>query len=257
MSYRGNFQEMDPQVYVQSLFDTSTTQKQKLGTTRRLSDGREFIYGKAGAANLVAGVLCQGPVHDVANHGNLAIAANVTAAANAKAVTVTLSDLAATANMYKEGFLHINTGANAIGDLYKVLSNPAANANASCVITLYDAIRTTLLAATHKATLCKHPFDGLIIHPSPPTQAPVGVTLVDVLANNYAWFQRRGPAPVLANGTLVAGQVVMPSEAVDGAVSPVNNAYAANVVPGVLLPVVGRVLTVNANAHVALIDLIL
>jgi hypothetical protein len=247
------FVEVDPKTFVQSLFEQSSTQKQRLGTIRRLSDGREFIYGQAGGANIAVGVLCQGAVHDVANHGNIAV---TNANANDTSVTVTLSDLAATANMYAEGYLHISNSTTAgKGYAYKVKSHPAANANANLVIQLYDYLRANLTTAF--VTLCRHPAKALIIHPSPPTQALVGATVIPVTANYYAWFQRRGPAAVLANGTLVAGDHVAPSASVDGSVSPANslNANSNADCPGLLEQRVGKVLTVNADGHYALIDL--
>ena len=245
------FKEQTPKSFLQDLFEESSTQKQRIGTIMRLADGREFVYGQAGAANIAVGLLAQGAVHDVANHGNLATA---NANANATAITVTLSDLLATANMYAEGFLHFNTGTGA-GYGYKIKSHPAAAANANLVVTLYDKLRLTL--ATAKGTLSKHPASSVIVVPSPATQAIIGATIIPVTANYYAWFQKKGPACVLANGTLVAGDLAMSSNDVDGAVSPINNAYAANVVPGVLEQVVGRVITINANAHYAMIYLLL
>jgi hypothetical protein len=241
----GAFKEQTPKSFVQSLFDESSTQKQKIGTICRLADGREFVYGQAGGANIAVGVICQGAVHDVANHGNLAVA---NANAEATAITVTLGDLLATANMYAEGFLHFNTGTGA-GYAYKIKSHPAANANANLVVTLYDPLRLTL--ATAKGTLSRHPAAAAVIHPSPPTQTLVGATIIPVTANYYAWFQKKGPACVLANGTLVAGDRAYTSTAVDGAVSP----SSGNAVDMALEQFVGHVITVNANAHYAIINL--
>jgi len=241
------FKEQTPKTLIQDLFEESSTQKQRMGSTVLLADGREFVYGQAGAANIAVGKLVQGAVHDVANHGNMAVA---NANANATALTVTLGDLLVTANMYAEGFLHISDGTGE-GYAYKIKSHPAAVANANVVITLYDKLRLTL--ATAFCTLCKHPASGVVIMPSPPTQALVGSTIIPVTANYYAWFQKRGPACVLANGTLVAGDRAYTSTAVDGAVSP----SSGNAVDMAVEQFVGHVLTVNANTHHALINLVI
>jgi hypothetical protein len=158
--------------------------------------------------------------------------------------------------MYAEGFLHVsNSTTSGKGYAYKIKSHPAANANANLVIQLYDYLRANL--ATAFVTLCRHPSKGVIITPTPVSQALVGVSVIPVTANYYAWFQKKGPAAVLANGTLVAGDHVAPSAAVSGAVSPANslNANSNADCPGLLEQRVGKVLTVNANGHYALIDL--
>ena len=247
-----NFVEMDPKIFWQNLFATSSTQKHRIGTKRRLSDGREFIYGRAGAANLAAGVLVQAPTLDAANHANLVVAAANIAD---KDITVTLGNLLVTANMYAEGYLVINANTGA-GYAYKIKSHPAAVANATLKVSLYDSLRIAL-DSTSNATLVQHPAARVIIHPSPPTQALVGATLGVVLANYYAWFQTKGPAAVLANGTLVVGNRAAPSASVDGAVSPVDMATAnsnANA-PGLLTQHVGKVITIGADAQYVLVDL--
>lgn len=243
------FMEHDPKSYIQSLWEESSTQKHKLGTIRRLSDGREFIYGQAGGTNLANAVLTQGVITVVANHGNLAVAAN--ANIGNKTLTVTLGDLAATANMYAEGWVW-SSNATTGGQGYKIKSHPAANANASLVLTLYDAIRVANITTAHKATLGRHPGRGLVVHPSPPTAPIFGVAVIPVTANYYAWFQRRGPAICLIEGTMVAGQPVFASNATDGAVG----VAVANADDGVTkIPIVGQAMVINATTHYGLIDL--
>lgn len=244
-----NWSEVNPKFFAQGLYEASNTQKHPLGTVRELSDGRVFVYAQL-AANTNVGVLCQGAAHDVANHGNIAVANN--ANVGSRIANVTLSDLLATANMYAEGYLHINTPvANGGGFAYKIKNHPAAAANAALSLQLYDAIRANIHSAASKATLCKHPCKDVIIHPSPPTQSLVGVTTANITANQYCWLQKKGPGVVLANGTLVAGDRVYASPAIDGAVSPTST----NEVTDALEQYVGSVLTVNANAHYALVDL--
>jgi len=243
-----SFLEGIPTIYLQGLFEASNTAKHRIGTKRILSDGREFVYCQAGA-NINAGQLCQMPVHE-ANHANC----NIPTAANAGdyQVTVTLGDADLTANAYAEGFLHINTPlANGGGRMYKIKAHPAANANANVTVTLYDKLRTALAANTSKATLSPHPCKGVIKHPSPPTGALVGVAPANITANQYFWCQCKGPAAVLIDGTVVAGDRVYPSAAVDGAVMP-SSGNAADMVKE---QAVGHVITVDANQHYGLVDL--
>jgi hypothetical protein len=238
------FFEQTPKSFVQKLFEESSTQKQHIGCTIRLADGREYVYGQAGAANIAVGKLCQGAVHDVANHGNIAL---TNANANDQSVTVTLGNLLIAANAYAEGYLNVCDGTGE-GYLYKIKSHPAAAANAALVIKLYDKILLTTSSA--HCTLVRHPAKGIIIHPSPATQALVGVTVIPVTANYYAWWQKKGPCCVLVDGVIVAGGQVFVGS-VDGSVAP----SSGNAIDDIKLQTIGRVLTVDANTMHGVIDL--
>lgn len=244
---RGNFDEGPSQLYVQSLFEQSSTQKQELGMERPLSDGRIFIYCKAGAANIAAGVIVQSPVPDVANQANLAVTANGTAGDKSIAFTNGDSASANTANAYEDGYAYINTGTGG-GQSLKIKSHAAIAANANGTLYLYDKLRANIASADSKVSLYPHPCKGVVIHGSVPTSGLVGATTFAVTANYYFWAQKTGPAAVLANGTIVNGDGVMPSSAVDGAVSPCANGSETEYL-------VGMCLANNANAHYALINL--
>jgi hypothetical protein len=245
---QGDYTEISPRVYYQSLYEASSTKKHGLGTVRQLSDGRVFVYGQAGAANLAAGVLVQGPAPDVANHGNIAVAAN--ANIGNRSVTVTLGNLLIAANFYQDGWMHISDATYG-GKAYKIKSHANAAANANLTLNLYDAIRDANLTTSAKVTLTAHPCSGVIIHPSPPTSLLVGVPVVAITANYYGWFQTKGPAPVLTQGTLVAGNMAYPDVTANGAVGPAN----ANAIDNVKVQDVGRVISVNANTHYSMIQL--
>lgn len=242
------FIEQDPKSFVQGLFEESSTQKQRLGTIRKLSDGREFVYAQMGAANAVAGAVYQGVAPVVANHANMAVTAN--AAVGAREVSITMGDstLANTANALAEGFLWVNTGAGN-GCAYKIKSHAAIAANANGNIALYDKVRIALTAATSKVSVMQHPCKAVIIHPSPPTGAIVGVAPQVITANYFAWLQRRGPCAVEVEGTVVNGDSVICSETVDGTVGPGANGASEEEYP------VGVCIANSANDHWALIDL--
>lgn len=238
---RGDWVEDGPQLFLQGLFEQSSTKKHPLGTVRRLSDGREFIYCKAGAANIAAGVLVQSAVVDSANVANLA----VTAVANVgdKSIAFTMGDSAAanTANAYQDGYAYINTGAGN-GCLYKIKSHAAIAANANGTLYLYDKLRSNISNATSKISLIKHPCDAVIVHPSPPTASLIGATTFPVTTAYYFWAQKKGPATVLFNGTVVNGDAVIASSAVDGSVMPSANGQETEAQ-------VGMCIANNANAH--------
>jgi hypothetical protein len=207
--------EESPKTWAQGLFETSSTQKQVLGTIRKLNDGRKFVYAKAGGVDLAAAKLVQAPA-PIANHTNCAVAAAV--AIGERSVTLTLGATAVTANQYKDGFLLVNNGTGK-GCAYKIKSHPAASGGASLTVTLYDKIRVALDATTSKGSLVSCSQNGVIIHPSPPTAKLVGVPLLAVTAGYYFWAQCGGCAPVLIDGTVTVGKKVVASGSVDGAIA--------------------------------------
>lgn len=178
------------------------------------SDGREFTLIRAGAVNLASGVLVQGePI--VANHQNIAIAAN--AAAGATQVTVTLGATAATANFYAGGYLIVNDGTGE-GQTLKIASNPAADLSTNMVVTLEDPIVTSITAAGSEVSLFPNPYKGVVINPTTPTNIPVGVTLYPITATYYGLVTSKGLTSCLIDGAPAAGAAISPSNATAGAV---------------------------------------
>lgn len=210
----GLFQESPPALFNQGLYEISSTQKHRLGTVRRLDDGRVFYYARAGAANLAAGVLCQSEVPG-SNYDELVVA--TAPAVGDTSIVLTNDSSAITANMFKDGYAVGNKG-NSVGHVYKIRGNTAAAGGATVTIYLYDSIRAAG-ASGDEYTLVKNPFDSVIIHPSPPTATLVGVPPVAVTATYYFWIQTAGYASVLTQGTVTAGKLVTGSATVDGAVA--------------------------------------
>lgn len=203
----------DLQSIGQPLMSSSSDQAHQLGTKAVSADGRVFRYVKAGAVALVPGKLQQGPAI-VANHQNIAVAA--AAAAGATSVTVTLGATAATANQYANGFLVINDAAGE-GHTYKIVSHPAADASASLVLTLDDAIIVALTTSS-EACLIANQYNGAIVAPASPTGPDLGVAIYPVAIGEFGWVQTRGVVSCLSDGTPAAGSMLSRSNAVAGAV---------------------------------------
>lgn len=201
-------------LFGQDLWEISATAKHDLGTVRSIGDGRQFVYAQAGAVALVAGTLNQMAVQ-VSTHLNMVVTA--AAAIDATSVTVTLGATnAATAGQYAEGYLYHNK-TSVLGQMYKVSTNAAAAAAASCEVTLHDPVRVAL-TTSDECTIVKHPQDGVIIYPTTSTRVATGVAPVAVTAAYYFWNQVKGPAAVLADGTLVLGNHVRASDGTAGSV---------------------------------------
>jgi hypothetical protein len=221
-------------------YETSSTQESTLGALAVATDGRKFRYGKAGAVALAAGKLCQGPAL-VANHQNIAVAA--AAAVGAVEVTVTLGATAATANQYAGGLLVVND-ADTEGLVYEIDSHPAADASGSLTLTLKSPVREALTTSS-EVSLAQNVYNGVLVNPTTPTGAVVGVPISDIAAGEYGFFCVNGVVGCLNDGGWTAGSAVSPSNAVAGAVED-----------GVIAQgFVGRALQAGTDTEYNLVDL--
>lgn len=186
---------------------TTTTKNAQLGATGETTDGRVFKYGQAGASNLAVGKLTITPL-GVANHQNLAVTA--AAASGTKSVSVTLGATQATADQYAGGHLTVydSTGA---GTSYLVSGHAAIGSAGSGTIYLAEPI-TTALTTSSKVSLTVATFSSLIISDASGTATTdvfTGVPGVAVSAGSFGWFQTRGVASVLTDGTPAVGAGVV------------------------------------------------
>ena len=247
----GAYQEAVPRLFVQGLYDESSTALQRIGTVRELDDGRKFVYARAGAAGLAVSKLTQQVAHAGADHLECVVA-DTAIGATRISVTLNGTTTAAAANLYKDGYLWINKSTG-IGHMYKIRGHKAIAVGAAGFFELYDPIRVAA-AASAEASLMKHPQDGVVIHPSPPTGAIAGVPPIAVTAAYYFWNQVKGVCPILTVGTIVAGKRAVASITVDGGVDPVVLTEGTPNT-GFDQQFVGNVLVVNITAEYSLIEL--
>lgn len=234
-------------------YNTYEDQRYPLGQILQLADGRTYRFARVGSVAAVAGSLYQSEVPG-ANFDELVVPAAV--AVNATTITVTNGATAATENMFAGGYLNVEDDAGE-GRAYRIKGNEAADGTDPLVIYLdpEQGIQEALSTAS-TVGLAKSRFAGVIIHPSPPTAALVGVAAADIPATNYGWFQVRGEASVLTSGTVVIGNVAVASTATDGAVGPFALTEGTpNTGAGQL--VVGQVMEVAATTEHSLVLLTL
>ena len=199
-----------------------TPSSTKLGCRAVSNDGREYRYALAGGTALVVGKLQQSAA-EITNHQDLTPTA--AAAIAATSITVTLGNTAATANYYAGGFALITTSTG-VGYMYRIASNPAANASATIVLTLDDAI-TIATATSSRVDLYPSPYQSVIVNPTTASSAPVGVAISAITNAQYGWIQTKGISNVLMDGTGVVGTAQVASNAVAGAVEPLTGVQAA------------------------------
>jgi len=210
-----------PQAVSADLFsENSSTPNHNLGAYVESDDGRGFRYVKVGATALVPGKLYQAPA-EAANHQDVVPAA---AAIGATSVTVTLGATAATANQYANGWMMVSVTPGQ-GYQYKIKSHPAADASATLVLTLEDPIQVALTTSSN-CDLVANPFNGVVVNPTTATSAPVGAAVYPVTAAYYGWLQVKGPANLLADGTVTVGTAVVASNATAGAVEALTGVQA-------------------------------
>ena len=225
--------------------DHSNQRGHPLGSVMLFADGRRYRYGRAAGTGIAAGSLCQQTLN-AADHDELVVAAAV--AAGDRIVTVTNGASTAIAvDDLKDGYLVIEDDAGE-GHLYTIKSNDAAAVDAIVTLTLYEDVQVAMTTAT-TVTLFRNPFGRVIIHPSPATAALVGVTLVALTASQYGWFQDKGPAAVMTQGTVVINEKVIDSASADGAVAPTASTAAGQE------NYVGVVLEVGPTTEHSLINL--
>lgn len=240
LSYEMRSSDVGPTFVGQSILECSETQKHKLGARLVLGE-RVFRYCEDAGSGLSAAQLVQAAA-PVAHHNNVAASAAV--AAGGYQVIPTLGATAAAINLYQNGWLHVNDAAGE-GQLYRIKSHPAADASATLTVTLYDQIITALTTSS-EVTLTQNLYKDVIVVPTTLTGAVVGVNLIDITASYYFWAQTKGPCAVLTAGTVVIGNNVCPITTA-GAVGPLATDS--------ILPIVGRVIQVNASEEYSLIDL--
>lgn len=152
------------------------------------ADGRTLALVQNGAVALAGGVLVQAPA-EVTAFQKLAMTVPTATPATAGTfqVLVTNGSTVLNVNQFAGGFLEVASGTG-IGQFLRIASHqPGANVG-TFIVTLEDAIITTL-DATSKISLLSNPYDGVLISPaSTATGAPVGVSLYPLAASTAPSF---------------------------------------------------------------------
>lgn len=151
------------------------------------SDGRELVLVSNGAVALSAGVLVQASA-EVTAFEKLAmtVPTNTPATAGLFQVLVTNGATVLNVNQFQGGYFIVASGTG-IGQTLKIASHQPAAASATFIVTLEDAIITTL-DATSKVSLLASPYANVILNPTTATGTPVGVSLYPLAASTAATY---------------------------------------------------------------------
>jgi hypothetical protein len=200
------------QLAAQEVFKTSTTKLHNLGAQGVTADGRVFRYALAGGVALAPGKLNQNPAV-VANHQNVLVAVAPNVGDNA--LSVTLGATAMTAGQYDDGYV-VGYDVAGFGQSLRIQGSPAINSSATGQLLLADPV-VQALTTSSRVNLEQNPWSNSLVYATgATTQMGVGVALVSVPAGSYGWFQTRGTAAVLGNGTVAAGSGLVPGQTTAG-----------------------------------------
>lgn len=232
---------MDPTIPVdQSIYETSTTQKARLGTRLQVGD-RVFYYAVLStSANVTAGNLLCAP-QLVASHQSGIVTCGA-ATTGATTITVTMGT-AVTANQYAEGYINLaSSGLAGAGYLFRIKSHPAVATAASGTFTLYDPLPGSVAAGP--VNLVPNQYKAVKVG-SQALDRAVGVAPIAVTTSEYFWLQTWGPAAprhaaaTPANGVLCAGTL--------GGVVVTNDATTNGGLAAVMYPI-GKNMNLAATA---------
>jgi len=202
------------QLSTQDVYKVSTTKLMPLGTQGATRDGRLFRYGLAGAVTLAPGKINQ-IAAVVANHQNIAVQS--AAAVGDTVLNVTLGATATTANQYDDGYV-IGYDASGVGQTLRIAGTPVLALSTSGPFQLGDPVATAMTTSA-KVNLEQNMWSNALVYATGATTLLCnGVVNVSLPAANYGWFQTRGTAAVLTNGTIAAGSGVIPGQTTAGSV---------------------------------------
>lgn len=198
----------------QELNRASTTKLHPLGTVGQTRDGRVFRYGQAGAVALAAGKLAQVPAV-ISAHQNVAVATAVVA--GDKQINVTLGATAATADQYQDGLV-LAYDASGVGQTALIATNPAIVLSTAGIFQTVDAF-SLAISTSGKVNLSLNPYAGALVYATgATTEFATGVPITTLAISSYGWFQTKGLAAVLTNGTITKGAGVVPGQTTAGSV---------------------------------------
>lgn len=217
-----------------------------IGQKFETSDGREVVLVANGGVALVAGKVVQAPAQITTSLGlAMTVPTATPATAGSFQILATNGSTVLSVNQFAGGYLITQTGTGA-GQTLKIASHQAAANAATFLITLEDAIQTTLDATT-KVSLVYNPYggqsasaagavsSGVIVAPTTLSSLPIGVSIYPIAASTaptynttsgalstngtiqFGFIQTKGPVGCLIDTTTTVGDPLGPSTATAGA----------------------------------------
>lgn len=177
-----------------------------IGQKFETSDGRELVLVSTGATALASGKLMQASVQVTAFQKlAMTVPTATPATAGTNQILVTNGGTVLNVNQFQQGYLVTASGTGA-GQTLKIASHQPAAASGTFLVTLEDAIVTTLDATT-TVSLIANPYANIVIASHTTLGQPVGVTLYPLAASTAATYSGTTGA-LTANGVAQYGLIV-------------------------------------------------
>lgn len=186
----------------QGLYEISSVRLQDIGETIRLSNGDIFRYSLAGASALSAGKLGQAAAQ-AANHTNRTATAT---AAGLITLSLALGATAAVKDEYGDGWAMVNVAPGA-GQSLRIQGHSAVSSSGTISLDLQDPVKVALTTSS-KVTLVHNP-NKLVVEGTSAIIPASGVPTVAVTASYFYWAKTHGPTPVLNDGALTTGGILI------------------------------------------------
>lgn len=193
------------QVAAQGIYDSKADALHTVGEYMMTNDGRGYRYCKNGGTAMVVGKIYQAKAEDTSNEQEITI----TNAAVGD-LTITSTDSVTLAlNLLAGGYLLVSEGTLGVGQMYKLKGNTAASA-AVVTFNLEEPVRVAT-TGTCKVDVKVNPYMSVVVAPTTQTSAVVGAAQHTVAASEYGWLQTHGICGILAQGTVVVGDGLVPA----------------------------------------------
>lgn len=227
----GTFQQGTQTTGTPGAYGTSITYEELqtlTGTRWDLNDGREVILVSTSSATTTeAGNLYQdSPI--VSGHQGLVVTAFsaygtsggvANSSSNPSTVTVTLGGAAATANEYQGGYVVV-ASSTGIGQTLRIASHPAqTSTTGSLTITLEDAPNVALTTSSTVNLIPPHGAN-VVVSPTTPTNASVGVALYAINPSSFGYLVSKGIVGAVSDASPAGvGEPISPSKTTAGTVT--------------------------------------
>jgi hypothetical protein len=222
----------------QGIYETSSTQKQRLGAKLAVGD-RVFRYAKSGAA-ILGGLLVQGATVGGATTTLQTTQPLVVAAkAGDSRLYVCALTTAQTADKFADGWVSIYDATLTSSYLFRIKGNSAlATTGTTSYLELYDEIPVDLAVTTTQLEFIANPYAAVITlaHATTLTGPVLGGTPVYVASGYYFWLQTYGPWASISSAALDFDEYVTMSDSTVGQVKT-DNASANTQIIGSALAV--------------------
>lgn len=176
-----------------------------VGEYMMTNDGRGFRYSKNGGTAMVVGKIYQAKAEDTSNEQEITI----TNAAVGDLTIVSTDTVTLAVDLLAGGFLLVSEGTLGVGQLLKLKGNTAASA-AVVTFNLDEPVRTAT-TGTCKVDVKVNPYMSVVVAPTTQTSAVVGAAVHAVAASEFGWLQTHGVCGILAQGTVVVGDGLVPA----------------------------------------------